>query len=125
MSALQAILSQTPGPSPVLFLSECAIAWVWTSCPAIALKRGSLDSLLLSLAGGWTCARKVALLLQIAMGGGSLDNANLRSEMNQVVCCMILNPVCKCCKEKVQSFCVVDCVIGRFVTMPLEFVKRW
>ena len=67
----------------------------------------------------------MALLLQIAMGGGSLDNANLRSEMNQVVCCMILNPVCKCCKEKVQSFCVVDFVIGRFVTMPLEFVKRW
>jgi hypothetical protein len=42
-----------------------------------------------------------------------------------VVRCMINNQVCKCCNEKVQSFFVVDAVIGRFVTMPLEFVKRW
>ena len=126
-------LSQTPDPLPVLFLSEFATAWMWTSCLEIALRRGSLNTLSAALAlacivhisGGWTCARKVALLLQIAMGGGSLDNANLRSEMSQVVRCMIINPVCKCCKEKVQSFFVVDAVIGRFVTMPLEFVKRW
>jgi len=34
--------------------------------------------------GGWTTARKVALQLQIAMGGGTLDNASLRNQMGQV-----------------------------------------
>ena len=34
--------------------------------------------------GGWTTARKVALLLQIAMGGGTLENANLRNHMGQI-----------------------------------------
>ena len=110
VSVLQVICHRPQVPSlPVLFLSEFAIAWVWTSCPEIALRRGSLDALSASLAlaclshisGGWTCARKVALLLQIAMGGGSLDNANLRSEMGQVVCCLIINPVCNFCKFKV------------------------
>ena len=31
--------------------------------------------------GGWTCARKVALLLQLSMGAGNMENAQLRSEV--------------------------------------------
>jgi hypothetical protein len=30
-----------------------------------------------------TCARKVALLLQLSMGAGNMENAQMRSEMRQ------------------------------------------
>jgi len=47
--------------------------------------------------GGWTCARKVALLLQLSMGAGNMENAQLRSEMSQI--CDNASRVCEALVE--------------------------
>jgi hypothetical protein len=47
--------------------------------------------------GGWTCARKVALLLQLSMGAGNMENAQIRSEMQQI--CDNASRVCEALVE--------------------------
>ena len=47
--------------------------------------------------GGWTGARKVALMLQLAMSGGSLENHQLRLEMPQICDNAARVPVCQVC----------------------------